>query len=114
MFTQMTHPRGRAPHTHHPVEANERRPDEITHVIKIRIGEDYMAKLRERLQFYEISQGQLARQMDITPSQLSRLFNRTNPSGKPMQPSLETIYRIEQSLIDILAERRGRRRKRPE
>ena len=110
MSTLMTHPRGRA--THHPVEAKERRPDEITHVIKIRIGEDYMAKLRERLQFYEISQGQLARQMQVTPSQLSRLFNRTNPSGKPMQPSLETIYKIEQALIDILTERRHHRRKR--
>jgi transcriptional regulator with XRE-family HTH domain len=82
-------------------------------VIKLKIGENYMENLRERLTKYDVSQGELARQMDIAPAQVSRWFNHVNEaSGKPMQPSLESVYAIEEALIEILQNRRKKPRNR--
>jgi predicted transcriptional regulator len=120
--TPVMDPTSRGRITHNPPrgEASQRRPEAVTHVIKLKIGENYTETLRERLVEYDISQGHLARQMGIQSSQLSRMFNRVNPpseeypEGKPMQPSLETVYKIEQAIIEILdhrrAQKRGRRR----
>lgn len=107
-----------SPPTSPPVESHQRRPAAVTHVIKLKIGENYTDTLRDRLAEYDITQGELARQMGIQSSQLSRMFNRVNPPseeyphGKPMQPSLETVYKIEQAIVEILHDRRRRKRSR--
>lgn len=70
--------------------------------ITVVIGGDYMKELDERLQKYGISHRQLAKEMEVEESQVSRWFN------KPMTPSLKSIQRIEHA-VAVLRTRKDRK-----
>lgn len=79
-------------------------------VITVAIGENYMEELRERLHKHHISQGELAREMSVSPTVLTRWFNTTSKTtGKPMEPSLANVRRIEVALLAIMRKRRKER-----
>src|SRR5688572_16209139 len=73
--------------------------------IIINPGGNYTADLDRRLKKYHISHNELAREMKVSPSQMSRWFN------KPMQPRLESIVKIEKAIVAIRARRAKERKK---
>jgi predicted transcriptional regulator len=80
-------------------------------VINVAIGENYMEELRGRLHKYEISQGELAREMGVPPTQLTRWFNtKSEATGKPMEPRLDNVRKIEFALLEILKRRKKQER----
>lgn len=70
--------------------------------ITITIGGNYFADLDARLKKYKISHGELAREMGISHTQLSRWFN------KPILPRMQSVERIENAVLSL---RRKRQRK---
>lgn len=72
-------------------------------LVPIDVGGNYTELLKERLQKYKISHGELAREVGVSPTQLSRWFN------KPIQPRLEAIAKIETAIIKIRKERSRQR-----
>lgn len=80
-------------------------------VINVAIGENYMEELRDRLQKYGITQGELAREMGINPTQLTRWFNtKSDTTGKHMEPRLDNVRKIELALLAILRRKRKAKR----
>jgi predicted transcriptional regulator len=67
----------------------------VRHVIQIEIGVDYTDDLRKRMKEAGISQGMLAREMDLSASQVSRWFS------KPIDPAWKTIQKIERAMLAI-------------
>lgn len=67
--------------------------------------QSYMKDLARRLKKFDISQGELAREMGVQHSQVNRWFRGKHRDSVPMIPSLANIEKIEKA---ILAIRRGR------
>ena len=59
------------------------------------ISDDYTGDLLKRLKSYGISHGQLAREMGVQDSQISRWFN------KPVQPRIANIMKIEAAVARL-------------
>lgn len=76
--------------------------------ITITITEDYATELEERLRDLDISNKQLARQMGVHPSQVSRWFRKNE---KKVVPTIETVQKIEAAIIAIRLERRKQRQR---
>jgi predicted transcriptional regulator len=76
----------------------------MTRNISFTITEDYTGDLKKRLAQYGISHGQLAREMGVQESQLSRWFN------KPVQPRLANIMKIESAVAAIRKRQEKERR----
>jgi transcriptional regulator with XRE-family HTH domain len=68
------------------------------------LGKSYTQDLRERLEDFGISQLELAREVGVDQTQISRWFN------KKMEPRFQTIQKLEAALERILDERRKKRR----
>jgi transcriptional regulator with XRE-family HTH domain len=72
-------------------------------IIRIPVNGGYAPALEKRLDEYGISHAELARESGISPSHLSRMFNR------PMEPSLETATKIELAVARIRARQKRER-----
>lgn len=77
----------------------------ITRNISFTITDDYTGDLKKRLAQYGISHGQLAREMGVQESQISRWFN------KPVQPRLENVMKIEAAVAAIRKRQEKERRR---
>lgn len=81
-------------------------------VITITVGEEYPDELRQRLEKYGISIGELSREMGVEHRVLSRIFNAGT------SPTMRTVARIEETILKIRAQKekekingsRGKRR----
>lgn len=73
-------------------------------VMTIAVGPYYTKDLDERLKKYGISHNALAREMEVSPSQVARWFN------KPMTPRMENIAKIEQA-VQAIRDRKAAERK---
>ena len=67
--------------------------------VTITVGRNYTVDLKARLKRAKITHGQLARAMEINPTQLSRWFNR------PMALRMDSVERIERAILQILKDR---------
>lgn len=74
----------------------------VRHVIEIKIGGDYMKDLRARMKAQNVSQGELARQMKLSASQVNRWFTK---SERAVMPTLDTIQKIERAMLSIALRR---------
>lgn len=74
--------------------------------VTISVGGNYIEELSKRLTALEISHNALARQMDLSPSQVSRWFNRPN-----MLPSMRSIANIERAILEICEERKAAKKR---
>lgn len=74
--------------------------------ILIDIGGDYKKDLRRRMREYGISQNQLAAELGIKPTHLSRMFNTE------IQPRLDTIRDIELAILAIRKRREKQKQRR--
>lgn len=74
--------------------------------VTIHVGVNYVEELSKRLTTLDISHNALARQMDVAPSQVSRWFNREG-----MTPSIKSIARIEQAIVEILEDRKAAKKR---
>ena len=74
-------------------------------VIHIAIDKDYMQELDERLKKHGISHGQLAREAEISGTQLSRWFNTD------IDPSLKNVVKIEAALHRLVRAQEREKRK---
>jgi ribosome-binding protein aMBF1 (putative translation factor) len=88
----------------------------VTHrktvVIPVIVGTNYMEELIERLRKHGVSQGELAREMGVNPTVITRWKNSTSEiTGKPMMPRMENVMKIEAALHEIL-KRKAREKKR--
>lgn len=63
--------------------------------ITVNVTGSYTKELKARLEKYGFSQGQLARESGIAPTQLSRMF-RTE-----MTPHMANIVKIERALLEL-------------
>lgn len=70
--------------------------------ISIVINEDYNKGLRARLEKYAITQAELAREMGITPQQISHWIMQ----GRV--PRMANIVKIETAILNIRRRRQGR------
>lgn len=77
----------------------------MTRNISFTITDDYTGDLKKRLAQYGISHGQLAREMGVQESQISRWFN------KPVQPRLENVMKIEAAVAAIRKRQEKERRR---
>lgn len=73
--------------------------------INLNPGEDYAGNLERRLAEYEITKSELARELDMTPPELSRYFSEN--LERRVQPRIDTVVKIEQAVLEI---RRRQRR----
>lgn len=81
-------------------------------VIPVSIGENYMEELIERLKKHDISQGELAREMGVNPTVITRWKNtRSDITGKAMAPRMENVMKIEMALLEILKRKKRARGK---
>lgn len=76
-------------------------------IIRVSPDKPYWEHVTERLSAYGITQRQLAEQMGVEESVLSRWVNQRT------EPKLSYVVRLEQAIQELLAARRGppRRRK---
>lgn len=78
----------------------------VKHRIEIVIGKkgEYVKDLKKRMDALHISQGELARTMKLSPTQVSRWF--TDNEARLVRPSIETAYDIETALLKIQEKRK--------
>jgi predicted transcriptional regulator len=62
--------------------------------------EHYLDDLEARMQKYGITRAELAREMDVVKSQISRMFNQR------MMPQMATLGKIERAMIELVKEKR--------
>ena len=76
--------------------------------IEITVGKHYVDELKHRLLKYRIGRNELAREMGIPPSTISRWINRKHPeTGEAMIPNMRNIEKIETAILNIRRRRRG-------
>lgn len=82
----------------------------LTINISLNPGEDYAGNLERRLEEYGISKAELARELQVTPPELSRYFSK-DPERR-VQPRADTVVQIETAVLAIRRKlRRASRRK---
>lgn len=83
---------------------NNRIRSRVRHVIQITVGKnEYVKDLKARMLAAKISQNMLADAMGLTPSQVSRWF--TPNKARSVTPSMETVAKIEEALVNIQKKR---------
>lgn len=90
-------------------------PPRVRHTVEIDIEEDYVSQLKRRMDDLGISQNALAKEMGLSPTQVSRWFVNNE---RRVTMLVETALHIERSILAILARReittRGRKKHQPE
>jgi transcriptional regulator with XRE-family HTH domain len=79
----------------------------MTIQVTITVGPGYIDELKQRLEKYKIGRNELAREMGIAPTQISRWMNRKNDDGTNMVPNMKNIEKIEMAIYAIRRRRRG-------
>jgi apolipoprotein N-acyltransferase len=69
--------------------------------ISVKVGEDWPAELKARLEKYGIQQKEVAAEIGWDETQFSRLFRPGATSGKPQSPRLDTVVMIEAAIVKI-------------
>jgi len=74
--------------------------------VTINVGgrESYTADLKKRLKKHHISQNQLAKEMGVAPTVLSRWFN------SPIKPNMTSMERIEIAFIALVRKQERKRK----
>lgn len=74
-------------------------------MITLDIQGDYTADLKARMEKVGVTPAELAKRAGISPSQLSRWFTTD------MQPRIESIQKLEEAHAAILADRKGKKKR---
>lgn len=82
-----------------------RRPRQL--LIPVTIGEDYQSSLMRRLDEYAISRREIAEEIGVHETQMSRWLRRTSEyTGKPISIGMENVVKIETAIVKILDRRK--------